>query len=61
MQVKTLMNAHNYAKLSPTALLHNDNITSDDVTDTVGEVPIGDKKSDTTHDDVMLNSKGKPL
>ena len=35
-----------------TALLHND-----DVTGTVGEVPIGDK-SDTTHDDVMLNSKG---
>ena len=28
------------------ALLHNDDITSDDVTGTVGEVPIRDKKSD---------------
>ena len=27
-----------------TALLHNDDITSDDVTNTVGEVPIGDKR-----------------
>ena len=42
-------------------VLHNDDITSDDVTGTVVEEPIGDKKSDTTHDDVMLNSKRKPL
>ena len=42
-----------------TALLHKDDITSDDVTGTVGEVPIGDKKSDTAHDDVMLNGMGE--
>ena len=40
-----------------TALLHNDDITSDDVTGRIGEIPIGEKKSDTTHDDVKLNSK----
>ena len=44
-----------------TSLLHNDDITSDDVTGREGEVRIDDKKSDTTHDDVILNSKGKPL
>ena len=38
-----------------TALLHNDDITSDDVTGRAGEVSIDDKKSDTTHDDVILN------
>ena len=42
-----------------TALLHNDDITSDDVTGRVGEVPVDDEKSDTSHDDVMLNSKGE--
>ena len=42
-----------------TALLHNDDITSDDVTGRIGEIPIGEKKSDTTDDDVMLNSKGE--
>ena len=39
-----------------TALLHNDDIT--DVTGTVGEVPIGDKRATLL---MMLNSKGKPL
>ena len=43
-----------------TALLHNNDITSDDVTGRVGEVPVGDKKSDTSDDDVMLNSMGEP-
>ena len=38
-----------------TSLLHNDDITSDDVTGRVGELSIDDKKSDTTHDDVILN------
>ena len=41
------------------ALLHNDDITSDDVTGRIGEIPVGEKKSDTTHDDVMLNIKGE--
>ena len=43
-----------------TVLLHNDVITSsDDVTGRIGEIPIGEKKCDTTHDDVMLNNKGE--
>ena len=42
-----------------TALLHDDDITSYDVTGSIGEIPIGEKKSDTTHDDVTLNSKGE--
>ena len=44
-----------------TSLLHNDDITSDDVTGRVIEVPIGDNKSDTSHDDVMLISMEIPL
>ena len=42
-----------------TTLLHHDDITSDDVTGTVGDLPAYDKKSDTTHDDVILNNVGK--
>ena len=43
----------------PTTLLHNDDITSDDVTGSAGSDPVGDMKSHATHDDgnVMLNSK----
>ena len=42
-----------------TVSLHNDDITSDDVTGRVGEIPISEKKSDTSHDDVKLSSKGE--
>lgn len=43
-----------------TTLLHND-ITNDDVTGTVGDVPVDGKESDTTHDndDVILNNMGE--
>ena len=45
----------------PTTLLHNDDITSDDVTGIAGSDLMGDTKSHATHDDgdVMLNSKGE--
>ena len=32
-----------------TALLHNDDITSDDVTGRIREIPIGEKKSNVEH------------
>ena len=42
-----------------TALLHNDDMTSDDVTGRVGEVPpVADNEKDASHD-VMLKSMGK--
>ena len=49
--------------IQPATLLHNDDITSDDVTGNAGNDPRGDTKSHTTHDDgnVMLNSKGGTL
>ena len=43
------------------SLLHNDNVTNDNFTGTVGKVPTDDKiKSDAaTRDDVMLNNSGE--
>ena len=40
-----------------TALLHNNDITNDDVTGRVVKVRTSEKKNGTSHDDVMLNSK----
>lgn len=41
-----------------TPILHNDDITSDDVIGTVGDVPVSDKKSDTANN-VMLKNVGE--
>lgn len=43
--------------LTQSILLHNDDIIGDDVTGSIGN-DCGVTQSDTTHDNIMLNSKG---
>ena len=45
--------------LTQPTLLHNDDITSDDVTGSAGSDPEGDTKSHATHDNGNVNSKGE--